>query len=180
LAAKLLGHTGDITRFPSRDHFASYTGTAPVEASSGRRAPPSPEPRRQPPAQHRPAPHRRLPDPRPQPKTCVLPAQTRPERLLARAAGPRQPSGGFEPSLAWLRYACSSHGRSTYLRSSCIGRDHLMTGPALRSPRWCGPTADPAGRHPMRPGRGPFAATHRLMATRQDRMQNSCVQELYV
>ena len=35
LAAKLLGHAGDITRFPSRDHFASYTGTAPVEASSG-------------------------------------------------------------------------------------------------------------------------------------------------
>jgi transposase len=35
LAAKLLGHTGDITRFPDRDHFASYTGTAPVEASSG-------------------------------------------------------------------------------------------------------------------------------------------------
>jgi transposase len=35
LAAKLLGHAGDITRFPDRDHFASYTGTAPVEASSG-------------------------------------------------------------------------------------------------------------------------------------------------
>jgi len=35
LAAKLLGHVGDITRFPDRDHFASYTGTAPVEASSG-------------------------------------------------------------------------------------------------------------------------------------------------
>jgi transposase len=35
LAARLLGHTGDITRFPDRDHFASYTGTAPVEASSG-------------------------------------------------------------------------------------------------------------------------------------------------
>ena len=35
LAAKLVGHAGDITRFPSRDHFASYTGTAPVEASSG-------------------------------------------------------------------------------------------------------------------------------------------------
>ncbi len=27
LAAKLLGHAGDITRFPDRDHFASYTGT---------------------------------------------------------------------------------------------------------------------------------------------------------
>jgi transposase len=35
LAAKLLGHAGDITRFPNRDHFASYTGTAPIEASSG-------------------------------------------------------------------------------------------------------------------------------------------------
>jgi transposase len=35
LAAKLLGHAGDITRFPDRDHFASSTGTAPVEASSG-------------------------------------------------------------------------------------------------------------------------------------------------
>jgi transposase len=35
LAAKLLGHAGDITRFPDRDHFASYTGTAPVDASSG-------------------------------------------------------------------------------------------------------------------------------------------------
>lgn len=35
LAAKILGHAGDITRFPSRDHFASYTGSAPVEASSG-------------------------------------------------------------------------------------------------------------------------------------------------
>ncbi|MDP9208491.1 MAG: IS110 family transposase [Actinomycetota bacterium] len=35
LAAKLLAHAGDITRFPDRDHFASYTGTAPVEASSG-------------------------------------------------------------------------------------------------------------------------------------------------
>jgi transposase len=35
LAAKLLGHAGDLTRFPSRDHFASYSGTAPIEASSG-------------------------------------------------------------------------------------------------------------------------------------------------
>ncbi|MDP9209579.1 MAG: transposase [Actinomycetota bacterium] len=35
LAATLLGQTGDITRFPDRDHFASYTGTAPIEASSG-------------------------------------------------------------------------------------------------------------------------------------------------
>jgi transposase len=35
VAAKLLGHVGDIGRFPSQDHFASYTATAPVDASSG-------------------------------------------------------------------------------------------------------------------------------------------------
>ena len=35
LAAKLLGRSGPISRFPSRAHYASYTGTAPLEASSG-------------------------------------------------------------------------------------------------------------------------------------------------
>jgi transposase len=35
LAAKIIGHTGDIRRFASADCFASYTGTAPVEVSSG-------------------------------------------------------------------------------------------------------------------------------------------------
>jgi transposase len=35
LAAKILGHVGDITRFRTADHFASYTGTAPLDASSG-------------------------------------------------------------------------------------------------------------------------------------------------
>jgi transposase len=37
LAAKILGHVGDATRFPTAGHFASYTGTAPLEASSGNR-----------------------------------------------------------------------------------------------------------------------------------------------
>jgi transposase len=35
LAAKLLGEVGDIGRFPSKHHFATHTGTAPLEASSG-------------------------------------------------------------------------------------------------------------------------------------------------
>jgi transposase len=35
LAAKILGHVGDIRRFGSSDQFASYTGTAPIEVSSG-------------------------------------------------------------------------------------------------------------------------------------------------
>jgi transposase len=34
-AARLLGDVADITRFASRAHFASYNGTAPLEASSG-------------------------------------------------------------------------------------------------------------------------------------------------
>src|SRR5215210_6549036 len=35
LAARIIGTVGDVGRFPSRGHFASYSGTAPVEASSG-------------------------------------------------------------------------------------------------------------------------------------------------
>jgi transposase len=35
LAAKILGHVGDVSRFRSADRFASYTGTAPIEVSSG-------------------------------------------------------------------------------------------------------------------------------------------------
>jgi transposase len=35
-AAKILGHTGTITRFPDRGHYASYAGVAPIEASSGK------------------------------------------------------------------------------------------------------------------------------------------------
>ena len=35
VAAIVLGHVGDISRLPSRHQFASYTGVAPIEASSG-------------------------------------------------------------------------------------------------------------------------------------------------
>ena len=34
-AARLLVEAGDITRFPSKAHFASWNGTAPIDASSG-------------------------------------------------------------------------------------------------------------------------------------------------
>ena len=36
-AARLLVEVGDITRFPNRGHFASWTGTAPIDVSSGDR-----------------------------------------------------------------------------------------------------------------------------------------------
>jgi transposase len=35
LAAKIVGHTSAVGRFPTRHHYASYCGTAPIEASSG-------------------------------------------------------------------------------------------------------------------------------------------------
>jgi transposase len=37
VACMLIGHTGDVRRFRSRHHYASYTGTAPIEVSSGGR-----------------------------------------------------------------------------------------------------------------------------------------------
>ena len=36
-AARLLVEVADITRFPDRGHFASWNGTAPIDASSGDR-----------------------------------------------------------------------------------------------------------------------------------------------
>jgi transposase len=37
VACMLIGYSGDIARFASRDHYAAYNGTAPIEMSSGRR-----------------------------------------------------------------------------------------------------------------------------------------------
>jgi transposase len=34
-AARLLGDIGDVSRFPTKAHFASWNGTAPLDASSG-------------------------------------------------------------------------------------------------------------------------------------------------
>jgi transposase len=37
VAATVIGDVADVSRFASRDHFAAYNGTAPVEVSSGNR-----------------------------------------------------------------------------------------------------------------------------------------------
>jgi transposase len=37
IAATVIGATGNVDRFPTADRFAAYTGTAPIEASSGPR-----------------------------------------------------------------------------------------------------------------------------------------------
>jgi transposase len=36
-AALIVGHTGDVCRFPTAGHYARYNGSAPIEASSGPR-----------------------------------------------------------------------------------------------------------------------------------------------
>jgi transposase len=35
IAARILAEVGNTARFPDKDHFASYNGTAPIDASSG-------------------------------------------------------------------------------------------------------------------------------------------------
>ena len=37
IAAIIIGYSGDVRRFPSAGHYASYNGTAPIELSSGGR-----------------------------------------------------------------------------------------------------------------------------------------------
>ena len=37
IAAAVIGDVRDVSRFPGRDHFAAYNGTAPIEVSSGPR-----------------------------------------------------------------------------------------------------------------------------------------------
>jgi len=37
VAATVIGDVGDVSRFPNRDAFAAYNGTAPIEVSSGAR-----------------------------------------------------------------------------------------------------------------------------------------------
>ncbi|GAB3852845.1 IS110 family RNA-guided transposase [Dactylosporangium cerinum] len=92
-AARLVGDIGDISRFATRDHFASWNGTAPIDASSGdqrrHRLSRAGEPAHQPgPAHHghRPAPPRHR-GPR------LLPAQTRRgQKPDGSHAGPETPT----------------------------------------------------------------------------------------
>ena len=85
-AAKILAETGDVRRFPSRHHFASYTGTAPDRRVLRGQQPAPAQPRRQPPAQPRPAHRRRRPVPDARPRPGLLPAQARPGQDPPRSA----------------------------------------------------------------------------------------------
>ena len=76
-AARILCDVGDVARFPDRNHFASWTGTAPLDASS-RGADPAPAlPGREPQDEPRPAHRRDRADPPRHRGPRLLPTQAR-------------------------------------------------------------------------------------------------------
>jgi transposase len=100
VAGTIIGDVTDVARFPGRDHFAAYNGTAPVEASSGNREGPPAVAARQPARQPRHPHGRDHPDP--------APAQRRP-RLLREEAGRGEDAQGSAPvpqARAGLRRPC--------------------------------------------------------------------------
>ena len=120
LAAKIVGHTSAVDRFPTRHHYASYCGTAPIEASSGEQRRHRLLPGREPSTQPCPAPGRRLPDPHQRARPGLLPAQTRrgqdPGRSPASTETPTQrhdlppprPRSTSEPLDIQRRYICQA------------------------------------------------------------------------
>jgi transposase len=105
VAAMLIGFSGDPTRFATASRYAAYTGTAPVEFSSG--GPPA-VPTRQPPTEPRPA----LRGDHPDPST----AQLRPP-LLRTQARRRQDPPRSDPC-AQTAAATSSGGTSSPMPSA--------------------------------------------------------------
>ncbi|WP_435849524.1 IS110 family transposase [Streptomyces olivaceus] len=75
LAAKVLGHIGDVGRFPTEQHFAGYTGSAPPGRLQRQQRPPPARHRWQPRAELGAAHDRRLPDPRRRARAGVPPPQ---------------------------------------------------------------------------------------------------------
>ena len=90
IAAAVIGEVRDVSRFRSRDHFAAYNGTAPIEVSSGSRKVYRLSPAREPPDQPRHPHGRDHPDP--------PPPQRGPRLLRQEARRGQDPQGG--PALA--------------------------------------------------------------------------------
>jgi transposase len=75
-AARLLGDIGDISRFPTTGHFASWNGTAPIDATRRRSPTPPTLPCREPQNQPSPAHHGHRATPQRHPRPRLLPTQT--------------------------------------------------------------------------------------------------------
>ena len=76
-AARVLGDVGSVARFPTKAHFASWNGTAPIDATRRRARAPPPVPGREPTDQPGAAHHGHRPDPPRHRRTRLLPTQTR-------------------------------------------------------------------------------------------------------
>ena len=163
IAATVIGYVADASRFPSRDHFAAYNGTAPDRGVLGQPEDLPAVPAREPAPQPR-RPHGRgHPDPLPpQRRPRLLRPQARrgqdPQRSppLPQAAGQRRhlrPPAGRRPA---GRRICQDQGpgRATGERL-CRQRGRLTPRkPALRPShsraRHHPTTPDPARNHPSR------------------------------
>jgi transposase len=153
IAAAVIGDVRHVARFPGRDHFAAYDGTAPIEVSSGGRKVYRAVPARKPAAQPRHPHGRGHPDP--------PPAQPGP-RLLRQETGRRQDSqrGPARPEAADQRRhlrlppsrrpprrsQCQQPGRATGERLTHQRGRLTPPAPALREShsRACHPPYDPS------------------------------------
>ena len=172
VAARVLADVADVARFADRNRFASWTGTAPIEASSGEIAPPPALPGRQP-ADEPHDPHRRGHPYSPRhPRTDLLPAQ---------AHRGQDPDGGHalpeeDASATPSTASCSPTPSSPRLRAPRRAREgtagrlqnparpaHTRT-PALRISHF--PDPHPRPYRPPRPARTP--ARDRLPSQRAD------------
>jgi transposase len=140
IAAAVIGDVRDVSRFPGRDHFAAYNGTAPIEVSSGQRKGLPAEQAREPPARPRHPHGRDHPDPQPaQPGPRLLRQETDrgqdPQRGPARAETASQQRhlrlpAGRRPA---RRSPCEGPGRAAGERL-CRQRGRLTPqAPALRT-----------------------------------------------
>jgi transposase len=102
-AARLLGDVGNVCRFASKAHFASWTGTAPIDAILRRTTPPTALPRRQRP--HQPGPAQSWPSSRS--------ATTHPEGSTTEGTRRRQDPAGSPPlpQTATVRCGLPATGR---------------------------------------------------------------------
>ena len=94
VAAAVIGDVRDVSRFPGRDYFAAYNGTAPIEVSSGSRQGLPAEQTREPAAQPRPPHGRGHPGPTPaQPRPCLLRQEAGRGQDPQRSAAPAETPG---------------------------------------------------------------------------------------
>ena len=134
IAGTIIGDIADVSRFPGRDHFAAYNGTAPVEVSSGNRKIHRLSLRGKPPRRPRDPHGRDHPDP--------APAQRRP-RLLREEAGRGQDAQ-----------------RSAPVPQTADQRRHLRPPPGRRPARRTAASAKGPGGQPGNDSDSSAAGSH--------------------